>query len=390
MDTLADISSNITTVAGISSNVTTVAGNNSNVTAVAGNNTNITAVANNSSNINAAVSNASNINSAVSNATNINTVAGNNSNISTVAGVSTGVTTVANSISNVNTAANNISSINTAASNISNVNNFTDRYQIASSNPSTDGGGNSLAAGDLYFNTAQNELRVYTGSAWQGGVTATGGLAGLTNNTFTGTQTVNADINTSGELKIENDAPSIRLVDTGQNPDYFIQNNNGGFRIRDITNTTDRFTIHSDGHVDVSGNLDALSGVDVTGNITVTGTVDGVDVAALKTAKDSLSTTNGALVNGVTATTQAQSDNSTKVSTTAYVRTAISNLVDSSPSTLDTLNELAAALGDDANFSTTVTNSIATKAPLASPTFTGTVTAGTITGTNLTLDFGTL
>ena len=47
--------------------------------------------------------------------------------------------------------------------------------------------------------------------------------------------------------------------------------------------------------------------------------------------------------------------------TEAYVTTAISNLVDSSPAALNTLNELAAALGDDANFSTTVTNSIATK-----------------------------
>ena len=53
--------------------------------------------------------------------------------------------------------------------------------------------------------------------------------------------------------------------------------------------------------------------------------------------------------------------------------TAIANLVDAAPTTLNTLNELAAALGDDANFSTTVTNSIATKAPLNSPTFTGTV-----------------
>ena len=47
--------------------------------------------------------------------------------------------------------------------------------------------------------------------------------------------------------------------------------------------------------------------------------------------------------------------------TTTYVDTAVANLVDSAPATLDTLNELAAALGDDANFSTTVTNSIATK-----------------------------
>ena len=60
--------------------------------------------------------------------------------------------------------------------------------------------------------------------------------------------------------------------------------------------------------------------------------------------------------------------------TQSYVNTQVSNLVDSAPSTLDTLNELAAALGDDANFSTTVTNSIATKLPLAGGTLTGKLT----------------
>jgi len=57
--------------------------------------------------------------------------------------------------------------------------------------------------------------------------------------------------------------------------------------------------------------------------------------------------------------------------TQAYVNTAVSNLVDSAPGTLDTLNELAAALGDDPNFATTVTNSIATKLPLAGGTMSG-------------------
>ena len=84
----------------------------------------------------------------------------------------------------------------------------------------------------------------------------------------------------------------------------------------------------------------------------------------------------GILSNGVTATTQSASDNSTKVATTAYTDTAIANLVDSAPGTLNTLNELAAALGDDANFSTTVTNSIATKMPLAGGTFSGSVSFG--------------
>jgi len=52
--------------------------------------------------------------------------------------------------------------------------------------------------------------------------------------------------------------------------------------------------------------------------------------------------------------------------TETYVTTQVNNLVDAAPGTLDTLNELAAALGDDANFSTTVTNSIAAKANTAS------------------------
>ena len=68
--------------------------------------------------------------------------------------------------------------------------------------------------------------------------------------------------------------------------------------------------------------------------------------------------------------------------TESYVDTEVANLVDSAPGTLDTLNELAAALGDDANFSTTVTNSIATK--LATADFTS--TANTWLGTKDTDD----
>ena len=60
--------------------------------------------------------------------------------------------------------------------------------------------------------------------------------------------------------------------------------------------------------------------------------------------------------------------------TTASVTTSINNLIDSSPGALNTLNELAAALGDDANFSTTVTNSIATKLNLTGGTLSGTLT----------------
>ena len=89
-----------------------------------------------------------------------------------------------------------------------------------------------------------------------------------------------------------------------------------------------------------------------------------------------------ALTGTPTAPTATAGTNTTQVATTAFVGTAVANLVASAPSTLDTLNELATALGNDASFSTTVTTSIATKAPIASPTFTGTATIPTLTLTN--------
>jgi len=92
-----------------------------------------------------------------------------------------------------------------------------------------------------------------------------------------------------------------------------------------------------------------------------------------------------ALTGVPTAPTAAAANNTTQVATTAYADRAASNaaaaLVASAPAALDTLNELATALGNDASFSTTMTNALAAKAPLASPTFTGTVTlpSGTVT-----------
>ncbi|WP_205570393.1 tail fiber protein, partial [Escherichia albertii] len=65
-----------------------------------------------------------------------------------------------------------------------------------------------------------------------------------------------------------------------------------------------------------------------------------------------------------TAPTAPQGTNNTQIATTAYVRAAISALVGSSPEALDTLNELAAALGNDPNFATTMTNALAGKQPL--------------------------
>jgi len=69
--------------------------------------------------------------------------------------------------------------------------------------------------------------------------------------------------------------------------------------------------------------------------------------------------------------TAAAGTNTRQAASTAFVLTEIARLVASSPAALDTLNELATALGNDPNFATTMTNALALKAPLASPVFTG-------------------
>jgi hypothetical protein len=89
-----------------------------------------------------------------------------------------------------------------------------------------------------------------------------------------------------------------------------------------------------------------------------------------------------ALTGVPTAPTAAANTNTTQIATTAYVQTEIADLIASAPGALDTLDELAAALGDDANFATTVTNSLTGKLSLSGGTMTGAIAMGTnkITG----------
>jgi len=100
------------------------------------------------------------------------------------------------------------------------------------------------------------------------------------------------------------------------------------------------------------------NGLIVVGDLTTSGTI----------------TINGALAatqSWVTSQAYLTSASLSGYATQSYVTSAISALVDAAPAALDTLNELAAALGDDASFSTTVTNSIASKLSLTGGTLTG-------------------
>lgn len=71
----------------------------------------------------------------------------------------------------------------------------------------------------------------------------------------------------------------------------------------------------------------------------------------------------------------------TSTQTDSAISTAVSNLIDGAPTALNTLNELAAAINDDSSYATTLTTALGTKAPIASPTFTGTP-ASTTPATN--------
>jgi hypothetical protein len=91
---------------------------------------------------------------------------------------------------------------------------------------------------------------------------------------------------------------------------------------------------------------------------------------------------NPALTGVPTAPTAAANTNTTQIATTAYVQTEITDLIGGAPGALDTLNELATALANDASYSTTITTALATKLPLAGGTMTGAIAMGTnkITG----------
>ena len=188
---------------------------------------------------------------------------------------------------------------------------------------------------------------------------------------------VNADINASAAIdKTKISGTAITAGDTGT-----------------VTSTmiADGTILNAD--INASAAIDWTKlGISSTVSSTEIGYVDGV-TSAIQTQLDAkLSTATAAstyaplaspALTGVpTAPTAAANTNTTQVATTAYVQTEITDLIAAAPGALDTLNELATALGNDAAFSTTVTNSLATKLPLAGGTMSGAIAMGTskITG----------
>ena len=112
---------------------------------------------------------------------------------------------------------------------------------------------------------------------------------------------------------------------------------------------------------------------------------------ALTVGGDTSVTGNLSVSGVITVPTVSAATNDTKVATTEYVTTAISNLVGGAPSALDTLNELAAALNDDASYATTITNALALKLDSSSYTAADILTKiKTVDGASSGLDADTL
>jgi len=206
VNTVATNITNVNKVGVIDTNVTTVANNDANVTIVAGNTSNITTVAGNNANVTTVAGISADVTSAAGISANITTVAGNTSNINIAAGISANITTAAGIASDISTNATNIAAIqgadanattattqagiattkaseaSTSASNAAtsetnaatsetnaatSYDNFDDRMLGSkSSAPSVDNDGDALLTGAMYWDTVASAMKAYDGSAW--------------------------------------------------------------------------------------------------------------------------------------------------------------------------------------------------------------------------------
>jgi hypothetical protein len=190
------------------------------------------------------------------------------------------------------------------------------------------------AANPLWFNTSTNVLSVYDGE-WvaAGGDIGPTGLTGATGATGAtgpqGSQGIQGETGLQG-IQGETGATGPGVATGGTTGQYLTK--------VDGTNYNTQWST-----LDLSGKQDVVANV---------------------------SSTEIGYLDGVTSAIQTQLN---AKATPSDITTAINNLVDGAPAALDTLNELAAAINDDASYASTITTALGTKAPIESPTFTGTV-----------------
>jgi hypothetical protein len=227
---------------------------------------------------------------------------------------------------------------------------FDDRYLgTKSGDPLVDNDNEGLTTGTLYFNTTENEMRVYTGTAW----VAVVDLAGdITVNSLTS----NNDVVVKGNLEVQGtaitvDSATAQTIDLGDNDKIRFGD---GDDLQVYHDGTDSYIANTTGTLKLSGNTD------VTGNITVSGTVDGRDVA-----------TDGSKLDGI--------ESGADVTDTANV-TAAGALMDSEVTNLAQVKAF-----DSADYATAAQG---TTADNALPTAGGTLTGDLAFGDNVKATFG--
>ena len=244
----------------------------------------------------------------------------------------------------------------------------------------------------LTFN-AVNGLTVYGGSAFTGN-TSVGQT--LTVGNTNGTDYVRFNPSNNNQIQSNSFNPALLITQTG---------NGDAFRVQDVSQDNTPFVIDKDGHVGIgiSPSSSVCLSVDSTGIKYGSGTTP----QTVAYIPSSVAITGGSIGTNVTATTQTAGNNTTRLATTAFVTTAdnlkanlasptftgtplaptaidgtnttqiattafvqsaVTNLVNASPATLDTLGELATALGNDPNFATTIATQIGTKADATATT----------------------
>jgi hypothetical protein len=219
--------------------------------------------------------------------------------------------------------------------------------------------------------------------------TISGSLSVSGNTSTTGNNTIGGNLSVNGNTTLGNAATDTVTI-TADVASNIIPSADSTYTLGDSGNYWSHGyldAVTTTGNVVVGGALSVASTLDMTnGQINNVATPSLSSDAATKGYTDTqdalkLSLTGGTMSGAIAMgdskiTGLATPTDTADAATKGYVDATVSAVIDAAPGALDTLNELAAALGDDPNFSTTITNSIATKLPLAGGTMTGDITLG--------------
>ena len=215
------------------------------------------------------------------------------------------------------------------------------------------------ASKDINLGTGDLTATVITGALTGNASTASAWATARTLE-LTGAVTGSASVDGSGNVSMATTAtadPTITLAG----------DLSGAVTLTNLGNGTLTATVADDSHNHVIGNVDGLQ-------------------AALDLKATLASPT---LTGAPIAPTAAANTNTTQIATTAYVQTELTDLIGGAPGTLDTLNELAFAINDDASYASTLTTALATKtAKTSNQSLSTAANAMTISGHTITLNRG--